>query len=254
MKFQIRKQKILDTLEELGHSEVKDLAQMLDTSDITIRRDLTLLAAEGLLLRTHGGAMKASLSQKPVSFLQKSLINFEQKDAICKIAASFIKEGDVVFLDCGSTVFRLCPLIRNMKIKVVTNSLPIVYELMGSSVSLNFAGGEIDAERQAAHGKIAVKHFKNYIADKAFVGIDGISLKNGLSASSEKEAEITTTLAQNARETYFLCDSSKLEKDRYLPFAPFNFVQNLITDSSIPKILVKQYQAAGIKVFSQNSD
>jgi DeoR family transcriptional regulator, fructose operon transcriptional repressor len=250
MKFQIRKRKILDTLEEVGHSDVKDLAQMLETSEITVRRDLTVLAEEGLLIRTHGGAMKASLSQNPVSFLQKSLINFEQKDAICKIAASFINEGDVVFLDCGSTVFRMCSLIRNMKIKIVTNSLPIVYELMNSSVSLNFAGGEIDAERQAAHGKIAVKHFKNYIADKAFVGIDGISLKNGLSASSEKEAEITTALAQNARETYFLCDSSKLETDRYLPFAPLSFVKNLITDSSIPKALAKQYQAVGVKIFN----
>jgi DeoR family transcriptional regulator, fructose operon transcriptional repressor len=249
MNFQIRKQKILETLEEVGHSEVKDLAQILETSEITVRRDLTVLAEEGLLVRTHGGAVKANLSHKSVSFAQKSLVNFEQKDAICKIAASLINEGDVVFLDCGSTVFRMCPLIKNMKIKVVTNSLPIVYELLGSSVSLNFAGGEIDTERQAAHGKIAVKHFKNYIADKAFVGIDGISLKNGLSASSEKEAEITTALAQNARETYFLCDSSKLEKDRYLPFAPINFVQNLITDSLISKALVKQYQAAGVRIF-----
>jgi DeoR family transcriptional regulator, fructose operon transcriptional repressor len=249
MNFQIRKQKILDTLEEVGHSEVKDLAQILETSEITVRRDLTVLAEEGLLVRTHGGAVKANLSHKSVSFVQKSLINFEQKDAICKIAASLINEGDVVFLDCGSTVFRMCPFIKNMKIKVVTNSLPIVYELMGSSVSLNFAGGEIDAERQAAHGKIAVKHFKNYIADKAFVGIDGISLKNGLSASSEKEAEITTALVQNARETYFLCDSSKLEEDRYLPFAPIGFVQNLITDSLASKTLLKQYQAAGVRIF-----
>jgi DeoR family transcriptional regulator, fructose operon transcriptional repressor len=69
------------------------------------------------------------------------------------------------------------------------------------------------------------------------------------SASSEKEAEITTALAQNARETYFLCDSSKLEKDRYLPFAPINFVQNLITDSLAPKTLMKQYQASGVRVF-----
>jgi DeoR family transcriptional regulator, fructose operon transcriptional repressor len=249
MKFQTRKQIILEKLEAVGHCEVKDLATLCETSEITLRRDLTVLAEQGLLIRTHGGAMKASLSQVPVSFLQKSLVNFEQKDAICRIAASFIKDGDVVFLDCGSTVFRMCPLIRNRKIKVVTNSLPIINELMGSSVSLNFAGGEIDTERQAAHGKIAVKHFKNYMADKAFLGIDGISLKNGLSASSEKEAEITTALVQNARESFFLCDSSKLEKDRYLPFAPIAFVQNLITDSLISKALLKQYQAAGIKVF-----
>jgi DeoR family transcriptional regulator, fructose operon transcriptional repressor len=248
MNFQIRKQKILENIEQSGIIDVKEMAVILDTSEITVRRDLTVLAEQGLLVRTHGGAMKVSLSQMPVSFAQKSAVNSEQKDEICTLAANLIQEGDVVFLDCGSTVFRMCPFIRNLNIKVVTNSLPIINELIGSTVSLNFAGGEIDFERQAAHGKIAVEHFGRYRADKAFVGIDGISIKNGLSASSEKEAEITLALAQNARETYFLCDSSKLEKDRYFPFAPIDFVENLITDSLVLEEILKTYEAAGVRI------
>jgi DeoR family fructose operon transcriptional repressor len=231
MNFQLRKQKLIEKLEQEGIIDVKEIAILLETSEITIRRDLAILAKQGLLVRTHGGAIKVSLSQMPVSFAQKSAINSNQKDEICRKAVEQIQEGNVVFLDCGSTVFRMCPLIRNMKIKIVTNSLPIINELIGSSVSLNFAGGEIDFERQAAHGKMAVEHFKRYRADKAFVGVDGISLKNGLSASSEKEAEITMAITQNARETFFLCDSSKLEKDRYFPFASINFAKNLIIDS-----------------------
>jgi DeoR family transcriptional regulator, fructose operon transcriptional repressor len=248
MNFQIRKQKILENIEQSGLIDVKEMAVVLETSEITVRRDLTVLAEQGLLVRTHGGAMKVSLSQIPVSFAQKSAVNSEQKDEICRLAASQIQEGDVVFLDCGSTVFRMCPFIRNLNIKVVTNSLPIINELIGSAVSLNFAGGEIDFERQAAHGKIAAEHFSRYRADKAFVGIDGISLKNGLSASSEKEAEITLALAQNAREVFFLCDSSKLEKDRYFPFAPINFVENLITDSLVSEETLRQYEAVGMRV------
>ena len=248
MNFQIRKQKILENIEQAGIIDVKEMAVILETSEITIRRDLTILAEQGLLVRTHGGAMKVSLSQISLNFAQKSAVNSEQKDEICRLAANQIQEGDVVFLDCGSTVFRICPFIRNLKIKVVTNSLPIINELIGSEVSLNFAGGEIDFERQAAHGKIAVEHFERYRADKAFVGIDGISLKNGLSASSEKEAEITLALAQNAREVYFLCDSSKIEKDRYFPFAPLNFVKNLITDSLISGEILRQYEAVGVRV------
>ena len=147
-----------------------------------------------------------------------------------------------------STVFRMCPFLKNRNIKVVTNSLPIINELIGSSVSLNFAGGEIDFERQATHGKMAVEHFQRYRADKAFVGIDGISLKNGLSASSEKEAEITMAIAQNARETFFLCDSSKLEKDRYFPFAPLDFVQHLITDSKVSEGLLRNYRNVGVNM------
>jgi DeoR family transcriptional regulator, fructose operon transcriptional repressor len=248
MNFQVRKQKLVEKLEQVGIIDVKEMAVLLETSEITVRRDLTILVEQGLMIRTHGGAMKVSLSQMPVSFAQKSAINAEQKDEICRKAVSQIQEGDVIFLDCGSTVFRMCPFIRNLKIKVVTNSLPIINELMGSKVSLNFAGGEIDTERQAAHGKMAVEHFGRYRADKAFVGIDGISLKNGLSASGEKEAEITMALTQNARETFFLCDSTKLEKDRYFPFAPIEFVQNLITDSLVLDSLIEQYRAIGIRV------
>jgi DeoR family transcriptional regulator, fructose operon transcriptional repressor len=248
MYFQIRKQKILENIEQVGIIDVKEIASQLDTSEITIRRDLAILAEQGLLVRTHGGAMKVSLSQIPVSFAQKLALNAEQKDEICRLAANQIQEGDVVFLDCGSTVFRMCSFIRNLKIKVVTNSLPIVNELIDSAVSLNFAGGEIDFERQAAHGKIAVEHFGKYRANKAFVGIDGISIKNGLSASSEKEAEITMALTQNAQEVFFLCDSSKLEKDRYLPFAPIDFVKNLITDSLISEEIMREYEAAGVRI------
>ena len=252
MNFQVRKQKIVEKLAQHGVIDVKAIAILLDTSEITVRRDLALLAEQGFLIRTHGGAMKLSLAQIPVSFVQKSAINAEQKDEICKKASEQIQAGDVVFLDCGSTVFRMCPFIRYLNIKVVTNSLPIINELIGSAVSLNFVGGEIDSERQATHGKIAVEHFQRYRADKAFVGIDGISLKNGLSASSEREAEITMVISQNARETYFLCDSSKLESDRYFPFASIDFVKNLITDSRISEHLLESYRATGIHILGNH--
>lgn len=248
MSFQLRKQKIIERLDQLGHSTVKELAAHLNTTTITVRRDLVILAEQGFLVRTYGGAMKTSLSQLPVSFLRKTMINAAQKENICQRAASLIQDGDVVFLDCGSTVFRLCPYIRNLNIKVVTNSLPIVNELINSLVSLCFIGGEVDKERQAAHGVLAVRHVKYYRATKAFVGVDGISLKNGLSASSEKEAEMTSAFVQNARESYFLCDSTKLEKDRYFPFAPINFVQNLITDDQISDEILTAYKAAGIRI------
>ncbi|MFD2520419.1 DeoR/GlpR family DNA-binding transcription regulator [Emticicia soli] len=248
MNFQERKQIIIEKIETNGSVDVKELAVLLNTSEITVRRDLAVLAEKGLIFRTHGGAMKLSLSYDPVDFVNKSAVRGEQKEHICQIAATFIKEGDVVFLDCGSTVYRICPFIRNMRIKVVTNSIPIVNALLNSSVSLNFAGGEIDMERQASHGQIAVEHFARYRADKAFLGVDGISLTNGLSASSEKEAEISSTLAKYAKETFLLCDSRKFEKDKYLPFAPINMANYLITDTEADASLMKQYECLGIKI------
>ena len=248
MNFQERKQIIIEKVEEKGSIDVKELAILLKTSEITIRRDLAVLAEKGLIFRTHGGAMKLSLSYDPVDFVNKSAVRGEQKDYICQIAASYIKEGDVIFLDCGSTVYRICPFIRNMKIKVVTNSIPIVNALLNSEVSLNFAGGEIDMERQASHGYMAIEHFARYRADKAFLGVDGISLATGLSASSEKEAEISKTLAKYSKETFLLCDSSKFEKDKYLPFAQINMAQYLITDKEADSSLMKLYEKEGVNV------
>lgn len=244
MNFQLRKHKILEILEANDSAEVPELAIELGISEITVRRDLNILANENLLLRTHGGAVKFGLTK--IAFSQKTEVNVEAKDEICKKAASLIQEGDVVFLDCGSTVFRICQYIKNKKIKVVTNSLPIVNELLGSEARVNFAGGEIDSERQAAHGKIALEHIARYKADIAFVGIDGISIANGLSANSEKEAEMTLSMANNAKATYFLCDSSKFEKDKYLPFTKIDFVKNIITNSKIEPEVLNKYSDVGI--------
>lgn len=247
MSYQSRKQIILKIVEEKGEVDVKELAQLLDTSEITVRRDLTLLSTDGLIYRTHGGAMRLSLVNQPLSFAQKSGVNADKKDQICRLAAAEIQEGDVIFMDCGSTVFRLCPFIKNKKIKVITNSLPVVYELINTEVSVNLVGGEVDNERQAVHGTIAIEHIHRYQADKAFVGVGGISLENGLSAVSEKEAEMTKAMSENSQVTYLLCDSSKLGKNKYLTFAPLNIIDVLVTDEW-GKEVINSYKKAGMKV------
>lgn len=248
MKFQLRKQVILKEIAENVVVEIPQLAILLDVSEITVRRDLDFLTKEGLLARTHGGAMKIPISKMPINFSQKAAINADLKDEICKKAADIIIDNEVVFLDCGSTVFRMCKFIKNKKINIVTNSLPIVNEFLASEVKLNFVGGEIDFERQAAHGKVAVEHINRYYADHAFMGVGGFSIKNGLSASSESEAETAMAFMQNAKKSYVLCDKTKLETDRYFPFLAINEVENLITNNSIEGILKKEYEKCGIFV------
>ncbi len=246
MSFQNRKQVILKILEEKGEAEVKDFAQALDISEITIRRDLQQMATDGLLFRTHGGAMKLSLAQMPFTFANKTAVNAKEKDKICQLAAQQIQEGDIILMDCGSTVFKMCQFIKNKRIKVITNSLPVVYELMNSQVSINLIGGEIDQERQAVHGRIAEEHIARYKVDKAFLGVDGISPENGLSAFSENEASITLAMATHAKKRYFLCDASKLGKDKYLVFASLQLVDTLITNATAEA--VKSYEAKGVTV------
>jgi len=248
MNFQKRKNIILELIKDLGELSVSDIAEKTGASEITVRRDLAALAANGLLYRTHGGAMKIELTKTPFDFKNKAAVNADQKDHICRIAASEILEGDIIFMDCGSTVFRLCQFIKNKEIKVVTNSLPVLYELMGSAVKINLVGGEVDPVRQAIHGKIAEEHICRYQVNKAFLGVDGISSENGLSAHSELEAGITLAASSHADVTYLLCDISKIGKDKYLQFAPANLVNVLITNEE--NIETKKLKEKGMRVLT----
>lgn len=247
MTFQKRKQKILQLLEELGESDIRQLSTELGKSEITIRRDLNILAAEGLLQRTHGGAMKIDPLMKAASFVHKTMSNAKIKDEICKRAAQEINDGDVIFIDCGSTAFRLCQFIRNKKIKVITNSLPVVNELQNSAVSINMIGGEVDMNRLAVHGVIAEEHISRYRASKAFLGIDGIS-ENGLFAASESEASNTLAMARQSQQTFILCDSSKIGKETYLKFADLSLIDVIITDQTDEQ--TEQIRSKGIVVFN----
>ncbi|MDB5136801.1 MAG: DeoR/GlpR transcriptional regulator [Mucilaginibacter sp.] len=245
MNFQKRKQKILEKLNIDGEVDIKQIAVELNISEITIRRDLNRLAGDGLLYRTHGGAMKVDPLEIPHDFVNKTAKNVAAKDKICRAAADQINHGDIIFMDCGSTVFRLCQFIKNKKIKVITNSIPVVYELQNSLVSLNIIGGEFDAERQAVHGKIANEHIANYRANKAFLGVDGIS-RNGLFANSELEADITQAFAANSAKTYLLCDDSKIGKESYFKFAQLKMVNTLITNSRSVELV--DYKKQGLEV------
>jgi DeoR family transcriptional regulator, fructose operon transcriptional repressor len=247
MNFQKRKQIILDKLNVKGEVDVKLIAAELDISEITIRRDLNQLASDGLLYRTHGGAMKVNPLEIPHEFVNKAAKNVEAKDKICRAAAEQINHGDIIFMDCGSTVFRLCQFIKSKKIKVITNSIPVVYELQNSMVSLNIIGGEFNAERQAIHGTMANEHISRYKATKAFLGVDGIS-RNGLFANSELEADITKAFAAHSAKTYLLCDDSKIGKGSYLKFGDLSMINTIITNAQCAELSL--FKKKGIEIIN----
>jgi DeoR family fructose operon transcriptional repressor len=232
MNFQKRKQSILQHLEQTGDADIKALAASLKVSEITIRRDLNLLAEDGLLRRTHGGAIKITPLSPPHPFQKKAALNIKAKESIARRAAAEIHDGDILFLDCGSTVFQLCPFIKNKKVRVITNSLPVIHELQDSAVAINIVGGEFDRERLAVHGKMAEYHVGMYRAGKAFLGVDGIS-PNGLFANSEIEASMTLAIAANSAAVYLLCDNSKIGRETYWHFAGLQLPRIVFTDASV---------------------
>jgi DeoR family fructose operon transcriptional repressor len=120
---------------------------------------------------------------------------------------------------------------------------------MNTKVSINLVGGEVDIKRQAIHGRTAEEHIRKYKADKAFIGIDGISA-NGLFANSENEASITLALAGQSSQTYLLCDASKIGRESYLRFAELNIINTVITDKKDNLDFITE---AGVAVICVNS-
>ena len=251
MDSETRKKYILQQLDAHEKVSLTTLAKKFNVSEMTIRRDFNVLETRGMLVRKYGGAIKTEAIENLFSFNKRMETNAAQKKSICEAALALIEDGDIIFIDCGTTLFRLAALVKNKRIRVITNSLPVISELMYSpTIKLTIIGGDIDADRQASYGAVTERVIKEFAADKAFVGADGISLSRGLSSFDEKEAMVTKTMMEQSREVYLLCDSSKIERDSYFRLAPITAVDYLITDAFNDTALAKSYQDTGLKIIT----
>ncbi len=248
-----RKSYILKKLDERDFLNVTELSEYFKVSPMTIRRDLSELESRGYLIRKYGGAVKSDAVDNLFSFNKRLEENSSQKETICKIASGFIEDGDVIFIDCGTTLFRLSHYIgKKARLRVITNSLPVVSELINfPNIKLTFIGGDIVDERKASYGAMAEQLIGEYHADKAFIGADGVSLNKGLSSYDEKEARITLKMAENSDKVFLLCDSSKIEKDSFYRFAPISLVNVLITEKDISKAETARYLENNISIITK---
>ena len=233
MDQELRKKYILNYLEKRDSISIQNIAEYFKVSEITARRDLSDLEKNGFLIRTHGGAIKSRITSGLFDYKNKSVENREKKIEICRYASNYVKEDDTIYMDCGTTVHYLSKfLIRFQKLRVITNSLPVLSELLPfPQIKVYFIGGELDNTRKALYGPMTQNLLSQYKADKAFIGAGGVSIAHGLSSNDEKEASITLKMAQSAAQVFLLCDSSKLEKDSYYTYSSLSLVDFLIIEN-----------------------
>ena len=250
MKSALRKEYIMNTLNDAGVLHTNEVINQCKVSELTIRRDLTKLESKGLLVRTHGGAVKSKATDILFDYDHKFNQNRQNKEEICQLAANYIDEGDIIFVDCGTTLSLITKFIAKFKsLTVITTSLPVISDLIHyPNIRLSLVGGEIDSERQATYGSVAENNIGMYHADKSFIGADGISLKKGLSSFDDKEGTVTRMMMENSDKVFLLCDSSKIEKNSFVIFAPISGIDHLITDQQILPEQLKMYRSANVDV------
>jgi DeoR family transcriptional regulator of aga operon len=254
-KFSERSQKILQELLRTGEVFVDELARRLKVSPTTIRRDLTELERQGLLRRTHGGAVPVEpMLYEPfrhVSSFQEQERQFAaEKRRIGLAAATLIADGEVVAIGAGTTTTQVARSIRHRRgITVITNAINIAMELSHlDNLKVFVTGGLLSEDWFALVGPMAIDNTSQIFVDKAFVGVDGIHAERGLTSNYPDQAMIHRALLRQARKKIVVADRRKLGVIGTALIAPIAEVDMLITDKGASEEALAPFIARGLTI------
>jgi DeoR family transcriptional regulator of aga operon len=245
-----RRRAILDMLKRDGRVLVGDLARHFDTSQVTIRKDLEVLDGQGIVHRTHGGALPAHEGAlEDPSLREKEKLHRKEKLHIASAAARLVNEGQVVILDSGTTTTAIAHALRNFRnLTIVTNAVNIAAELSGANVEVILTGGTLRKNSFSLVGPIAEDTLRRLNADILFLGVDGFDVHYGLSTPNLLEAKVNRVMVEVSRRTVAVCDSSKFGRRSLSLIAPPDALHQVITDHGIPKPDLRALKKTGIEV------
>lgn len=212
-----RRKIILDNIKNGGSLKLKDMMDLTDSSESTIRRDLNELEKKGLIIREHGGAALRNNYEENVD--EKSSLYQNEKEEIGRFAASLVQNGDCIFLDAGTTILHMIKYLEKKEVLVVTNGINLLEELKKYDIMTYLTGGLIKFKTKALIGREAIKTLGDYNFDKCFLGVNSIDLEKGYTTPDPEEAFVKSTAKSLAKKVYILADSTKFGKVSFAKIA-----------------------------------
>lgn len=247
-----RRALILRLLEKKDEVQVTELSRETGISEVTIRKDLTVLQNRNLLIRTRGGAMRKPVENQnqEKAIDTKRMFNFKEKERIGEEAARMIREGDYIMLDSGTTTLEVARhLDKFQNLHIVTNAMNIAIELMAyKRFDVVLLGGNVRVNSQSTVGPLALSVLRNFSRYKLFLGVDSFSLEHGVSTPSLEEALLNQIMIQQAAKVIAVFDSSKFNKRSFVHVANAGELDYIITDRAIPVGMVSKLKAVGVEV------
>ena len=213
-----RHQMILDALKKKNTVKLQELIELTNSSESTIRRDLTHLEQGKFLKRVHGGAARLQGKLQEPSMIEKSSKNIQGKRQIAQYAGGLIEKGDCIYLDAGSTVFEMIAFLPS-DIVVVTNGLMHANLLLEKKIKTYLIGGCLKPATKAMIGRGALECLGQYRFDKCFMGVNGIHPEFGYTTPDQEEAMIKQLALSLSREAYVLADESKFSEIAFAKIA-----------------------------------
>jgi DeoR family transcriptional regulator of aga operon len=249
-----RRRRIMELLEDQERVTVEELVARFSVSAVTIRGDLDALAEAGLLIRSHGGALKRDEAADDVPIAVKEAQHHAEKVRIGQAAAQMVRDGETIMLDSGTTTAEIARQIRALRLSslnVITNALNIAMELATVPfVRLIMIGGILRQMSYSLSGPHAEQTLRHLHADRLFLGVDGIDPEIGLMTPDVLEAQLNAIMIQVSREVVVVADSSKFERRSLSVISRIEAVHKLITDARVDPERLAALRARNVEVIA----
>ncbi len=247
-----RRAAILKLLENEGQISVAELSKHFKVSEVTIRNDLAQLAAQGLLIRTRGGAIWQPPLAIDFHLREKSKLHSDEKRRIGQRAANMIHDGETIILDSGTTTLEIANALVSksfQRLTVVTNALNIAIVLANhGGIRVIMPGGVMRQNALSLVGPIAETSLHNLFCDRAFIGVDGILPEEGIYTPNHEEAYLNRLMIEHSQQAIVVTDSSKFGRKSFARIVPMNAVDIVITDRAIPRNIQSELKQQGVQV------
>ncbi len=244
-----RQRRIQTLIKEEGIVKVAQLSRVFGVTELTIRRDFDVLEKKGVLDRTHGGAVLRRRVTEESVYAEKNLKHFTQKEKIGMAAGRIIEPEDTLLINTGSTCTQVLKHLPPKKMCVITSNANALSAVKNSEIEIILTGGRFRRESNSLIGDFTHTILNSVCGSKTIIGVDGVSLKFGLTTPVPEEAAVARLMIkQTLGPVIVVADSSKMGVVSNFVTAPVDKINMLITDDSIKPGFKKKIEERGIEV------
>ncbi|MDC9589383.1 DeoR/GlpR family DNA-binding transcription regulator [Xenorhabdus sp. XENO-10] len=233
---------------------ISTLVELLNVSHMTVRRDIRILEEEGKVISITGGTQLNDALRQELPWNEKALIHHRHKRAIGKYAASLVEDGQVVYLDAGTTTFEIAQVLaERFNLTIITNDFSIIQYLMNKpQLNLFHTGGQVDKRNYSCVGKSAAMVLRSLNVDIAFISTSSWELEHGISTPHEEKVLVKQALLEIARRKILVSDSSKYGKYGMFRVCPLSYLNDIVCDGKLSMSVQQQLQELNMKLHIVN--
>lgn len=231
--------------------DIATLTNLLDVSDVTVRKDLDVLEKENFLIKNHGGAVLADYNENTTNDL--IIKNNAEKEQIADLAASLVDDGDTIFLGYGSTCYLFAKSLRNKKnLTVVTTNVNALSELITFAGKVVLVGGEVTYKNgmMFSAGELTAQNLKGIFVNKSFMSVDAVDLMAGFTVNDVSNIAVLKLIPNLTKQVIYLVDSSKFDQVGFYQIAPIGLPNCIVSNDKLNDKYKQFFYEKNIKILT----